>query len=588
MKVRQPIISILAHVDHGKTTLLDYIRHSAVASKEAGGITQHIGATEIPMDNILRVARPAAQKGLAVKFPGLLFIDTPGHEAFTFLRKRGGSLADIAIVVVDVTEGFKPQTDEVISILKQYKTPFMVAANKIDRISGWIPNRGASFSETYGRQREEVRQRLDTKIYELMGQLAGRGFTSERHDRVEDFAKEVAIVPTSGITGEGVPELLAILCGLAKKYLEKKLAVDEKGAGKGTVLEVNKVKGLGTAIDAIMFDGLIKVGDELVIGHPGGAIVTKVKALLRTAPMREIRVEKQFTGVKEAVAASGVRISAPGLEEVISGFPLRAVRTRPEVTAARAELEEILEEVEIETEVEGVVIRADTIGALEALVKILKGKGVPVRKAKIGAVTKKDIVELATVKEEYRLVFAFNAEVLPEAEDEAKNIGVLLLKNNVIYRLIEDYDEHVKALEERRTEEALREMTRPAKIRMLPQFVFRQSKPAVVGFDVLGGVLAEGVRLMRRDGKVIGSVQQIKEKDETIKQAQIGSRVSVSIDGAVVGRNIKDEEELFTALTRDDYKRIKKNLDLLSDHEKNVLEEIKEIMSKKEAYWAIV
>lgn len=590
MKIRQPIISILAHVDHGKTTLLDYIRSSHVAAKEAGGITQHIGATEVPVSTIKSICGDLIKKwNLDIKIPGLLFIDTPGHEAFTLLRRRGGSLADLVILVVDVTEGFKPQTDEVISILKHYKTPFVVAANKIDKLSGWSKCKDCCFADSFKRQRKDVQEALEMKIYQLMGQFGERGFNSNRFDKINDYTKEIAIVPVSGLTGEGVADLLTLVTGISQKFLEKKLEVDSKGEGKGTILEVKEVKGLGTTIDVILYDGIIKKGDELIIGDPTNLIVTKVKALLKVNPMKEMRVEKQFKPTDEVVAASGIKISATGLNNVIAGVPLRALREGSNIEAVKKEIEKEIEDVEIETEDAGVIIRADTIGALEAMVKILNEKSVPIKKAKIGAVTKKDAMALKGVDEKYRLIFAFNVDVMDDAEEEIKNNDIKVIRSEIIYRLIEDYDEYIADLKERKKEEVIASAQRPAKLRILHQFVFRQTKPAIIGFEVMGGVLTEGVKLMKPDGTEVGKVMQIQDKGENVKEAKVGVDVAVSIDGACYGRNIKETDLfLYTIINKKDYKTLMENRRLIAEHEFNVLEEIKDIMLKKDRLWDLV
>ena len=203
MKIRSPIVSVLGHVDHGKTTLLDYIRGSTIADKEAGGITQHIGATEIPNDTIEEICGNFISR-LTIKdlIPGLFFIDTPGHAAFTSLRKRGGALADLAVLIVDINDGFKPQTFEALNILKMYKTPFIVVANKIDMIFGWETHEGASFKESFEQQAQSVKQELDTKIYEIVGTLHKEGFQSERFDRVSNFASQISIIPVPGLEKE--------------------------------------------------------------------------------------------------------------------------------------------------------------------------------------------------------------------------------------------------------------------------------------------------------------------------------------------------------------------------------------------------
>ena len=337
MPIRQPIISVLGHVDSGKTTLLDKIRGSAVAPGEAGGITQHIGASEIPIKNILGICGDLVKKmGVDVKIPGLLFIDTPGHEAFTTLRKRGGGIADLAILIIDINEGFQPQTSESLMFLKEFKTPFVVAATKIDRILGWR-SENMCFLPNFKEQDERAQNEIEEKIYRIIGQLGEKGLKSERYDRVDDFAKEICIVPVSGVTGEGIPDLLMVLTGLAQKYLEKRLEVSEE-MGKGTILEVREFKGLGTTIDVILYDGVINKGDTLVIGGKE-MVTTNVKALLKPEPLKEMRVEKMFRQVEQVSAATGVKISAPNLENVIAGSPVRFVTDGKDVEKARRDIE---------------------------------------------------------------------------------------------------------------------------------------------------------------------------------------------------------------------------------------------------------
>ena len=206
---RQPIVSVLGHVDHGKTSILDYIRslgldsQSSVMDREAGGITQHIGATEVPAD-LLNKTCAHMLRGSTFKSPGLLFIDTPGHHSFTSLRRRGGNLADIAILVVDVMEGLQPQTIESINILKQQKTPFVVAANKIDRIHGWQSEWGRSFTEAANDQRRDVSQAFEERWWKLVGQFAEHGFNIERFDQIKDFTQSIAVVPCTAKEGEGL------------------------------------------------------------------------------------------------------------------------------------------------------------------------------------------------------------------------------------------------------------------------------------------------------------------------------------------------------------------------------------------------
>ncbi|MBU4608095.1 MAG: translation initiation factor IF-2, partial [Methanobacterium sp.] len=399
MKIRSPIVSVLGHVDHGKTTLLDFIRGSAIASKEAGGITQHIGATEIPMEVIENICGDFLNK-VTIKdtLPGLFFIDTPGHEAFTTLRKRGGALADLAILIVDINEGFKPQTYEALNILKMYKTPFIVAANKIDRLYGWQINKKSSFMETFSKQPSNIQQNLETRIYELVGILHQEGFESERFDRVTDFASQIAIIPISAQTGEGIAELLTMLMGLAQQYLQQQLQIETHAPAKGTILEVKEEVGLGLTIDAVIYDGIIKKNDQIALMTSEDVITTRIRSLLKPRPLEEIREsKKRFQKVDEVVAAAGIKIVAPNIENVVSGSPLRVGRGNME--SIKEEMLREIEDIKIDTEDVGIMVKADTLGSLEALVNLLKDIDIPIRTADIGDVSRRDVIDAAIVRQ---------------------------------------------------------------------------------------------------------------------------------------------------------------------------------------------
>ena len=437
MKIRQPIVTVLGHVDHGKTKLLDRIRGTAVAEKEAGAITQHIGATSMPIDLIERISGSLMEKfGFTPKFPGLLFIDTPGHAAFTSLRERGGSIADLAVLVVDITQGFQPQTLEAISILKAFKTPFVVAANKIDLMQGWESAEG-SFSENLKRN-EKLAAALDEKIYVLVGKLHEQGFQSERFDRCTDFKTQVPIIPISAKTGEGLPELLTLLTGLSQKFFEKKLSIEEEEAGKGAILEVKEEKGLGKTVDVILYSGVIKVNDKIVLGGKNKVLETKVRALLMPKPLQEIRVAsgERFLNVKEVHAAAGVKVAAPGLEEALAGSPLLVEATGKEKEAIEKEIASVKQE----SNAIGPVLKADTLGSLEAMVVLLeKEAGLRPKKADVGEVTRHDVMEAVAQKEADYLkaaIFAFNVQVEESARKEAEKQGIPIFSGNVVYKLV--------------------------------------------------------------------------------------------------------------------------------------------------------
>ena len=582
--LRTPIVCVMGHVDHGKTSLLDKIRGTAITEGEAGAITQHIGATEVPLDVINKVCGKQVKDKF--KLPGLLFIDTPGHHAFTSLRSRGGALADLAVVIVDVNEGFQPQTIEAVNILKNYKTPFVVAANKIDRLHGWDPHPGSPFMASYNKQPEHIRSILDTKLYELVGELYKYGFSADRYDRIRDFQSNIAVIPISAKTGEGLPDILTMLLGLAQKFLETNLEYNTTGPGVGVVLEVKEERGLGMTLDAILHEGEIKVGDMVAVGTLDEPIVTKIRALLKPRPLSEISREEKFKQVKHITAAAGLKISAPGLDNAIAGAPIRVVN-KENVDAISDEIQAEIKQTRIETDNLGIIIRADTIGSLEALVNELKSAEVPIRKADVGNVSRRDIVQASAIEDPlYSVVMGFNVDILPDALDELQKTEVKLFMSDVIYRLVEDFEEHVddlKALTEKQRSEAI---IRPGKFRILPNHTFRQSKPAVVGVEVEGGVIKKKVNVMNEAGNRVGVIKVIQDKSENVDEARFGSQVAISIDGPVVGRNIKEGELLYIDVPERHAKIVEQELiDSLAPDELETLEAFMEIKRKGNVFW---
>tara|TARA_Y100000310_G_scaffold343270_1_gene450106 strand:- start:1249 stop:3006 length:1758 start_codon:yes stop_codon:yes gene_type:complete len=579
--IRQPIITVLGHVDHGKTKLMDKIRGTAIAEKEAGAITQHIGATEVPVHIVKNIADHLLKKyGFDVNIPGLLFIDTPGHEAFTSLRERGGSIADLAVLIVDVTQGLQPQTLEAIEILKSFKTPFIVALNKIDLLHDWNSKEG-EFSKNLAEQSEKGKNVLDEKIYQLVGKLFELGFESERFDRCENFTKQVPIVPISAKVGEGLPEILMLLTGLSQKFLQKNLEISENDAGKGTIIEVKEERGLGKTVDVILYDGMIKINDEIVLGTRTGVIQTKVRALLKPKPLREMRESgDRFNTVKEVHAASGVKIAAPNLDEALAGAPVNVVKTGLEKDVIAKELASI----KIETENVGAVLRADTLGALEALTLLLEKQSLKVKKADVGNITKNDVMEASSVREkdEFKgVIFGFNVKTDEGAVEEAEKQKVKIFSGAVVYKLLEDYEAWANETREQKKKEALQHLTLPVKMRFLTGFIFRHSKPAVIGVKVLEGKIKKGIRLMREDGTIIGSVTGLQSKNESIEQAGKGQEIAVSIDKAVVGRTIEENQVLLSYIPRNQFSEILELQGLLNQDEQELLNEIKEIVEKR-------
>jgi len=589
--IRQPIVSVLGHIDHGKTSILDTIRGTTVADREAGRITQHIGATEVPMETIEKISGKLSESSKSqIRIPGLLFIDTPGHDAFITMRRRGGALSDLAVLVIDINEGFQPQTVESMNILKNFKTPFLVVANKIDKIHGWSPNPGAPLIKDIAMQAEDVKNLLETKIYELVGKLHEEGFQSERFDRIENFEKQITIIPVSAKTGEGKSELLMVLVGLAQRFLEKHLEIEEKGPAKGTILEVKEEKGLGVTIDAIIYDGEIKKGDTIVVGALDGTVVTKVKAMLKPKPLDEIRDPKySFSTVTAVSAACGVKISAPNLQTALPGAPIKVARDR--IEEIMAEIKEEIEEVLIETDALGVVVRADTLGSLEALINMLKKESIPIRQADIGEVTRRDVLAANAVKEadfEGAAILAFNTGVLKDAESSAVDSSIKIFQENIIYRLIENYQTWVKEAKERKKKEEFEALIKPGKIKIMPDCTFRNSKPAIVGVEVISGTLKPRSKIMNKEGNTLGVVKAIQEKNKSVEKARMGDQVAASIDGPTVGRQINENDILYTDIPESHAKLFEtKYKGFLSTDEEESYNDIKVIKRKETPLWAM-
>jgi translation initiation factor 5B len=582
MAVRHPIVSVMGHVDHGKSTILDRIRGTHVVSREAGGITQHIGATDVPIETIYSLCgKLIGERKFAV--PGLLFIDTPGHYSFVSLRTRGGALADLAVLVIDINEGVKPQTLESINILKKLRTPFVIAANKIDLIPGWRHHEAATCGDTFSEQDPRVLAEMDEKIYNLAGKIFEKsGLSADRFDHITDFTKTVAIVPVSGKFGEGLPDLLLVLVGLAQRFLEQELHAEE-GPGEGTILEVKEEKGIGTAIDTIVYKGSMEVGDQIVVASVSGKpIVTKIKGLQRPKPLDEIRDPTQrFDRVKEVSAAAGIRIVAQGMESALAGGTVKVVT---------GNLDELIEETAKESQInvelaqEGIIVRGDAIGSLEAFSFEAKSSELPIRKIDIGNVTRKDVVEASHFQNPlHQVIFAFNVGINEDAKSEALNLSVRIFENDVMYRLLEEYREWCEERKKELEVDKRLQIVFPGKVMILRDHVFRVSKPAIVGVRILAGRIRPGQALMRDDGRSVGRIKSIRSGEESLKEALVGSEVAISIDDATVGRQIDVEDVLLVDIP-DSHAHELANYKLTQD-ELDVLEQVAVIKRKEKPFW---
>ena len=553
MKLRQPVVVVLGHVDSGKTSLLDKIRGTAVQSREVGGITQHIGASYFPIETIKEITGKLFDKLSKSEnpVPGLLVIDTPGHEVFANLRMRGGSAADIAIVVVDVNKGLEAQTIESLDILKNRKVPFVIALNKIDQISGWKKNNSILIAEQLKIQDPTILSYLDEKVYNVVGALSRIGFSSEAFWRVKDFTKELAIVPVSAVTGTGVPELLAVLVGLTQQYMSKRLERHETET-KGIVLEVNDEVGLGPSANIILLDGTLKHGDRIVVGKRDSVTSTKIKALLLPKPLDEMRDPRdKFRHVDTVIAAAGLKITSPDLDGVLAGSPLYVVNNPEDEERLKSNIETEIKSAIIQTESNGIILRCDTIGSIEAITELLKKENIPVRSADLGNITRRDILSASAVREKDRylgVVLGFNVKVLEEAEKEAYERRIKIFNEKIIYNLVRSYSEWVTY--ERVHEDSIifNEIPPICKFQFLKGYVFRRNNPAVFGAEILIGKLRQKISVMNEKGKKIGVIHQIQNEGKNLEVADKGTQVALSIKGPTVGRQINEGDIFYTDL----------------------------------------
>jgi len=572
--IRQPIITVAGHVDHGKTSLLDYFRGSSVQEKEAGGITQKISFTKYPLEQIKKVCPLIEKAKIDLKIPGFLFIDTPGHAAFTNLRQRGGSLADIVILVVDIKEGIQPQTAEVIQILKANKTPFVIALNKVDKLSGWRKE------ETIKKSLENLpihaRNEFEISLATFQASLQDHGFNADLFYDVPDFTKKIAIVPCSARTGEGIPELLLVLCGLSQKFLRERLQLSDEA--KGILLEVKKERAMETA-EAILYDGQLKEGDTIGIATlEGKLIVTKIRCLEEVMPL-----SFKFKSTKETIATNGIRLQLTNKEEILSGMPFQKIENNEKEIQQKFAKEF---KNTIQTQSEGIIVKADSLGSLEALLTLLKQANIPVVKASIGNIGKSDIVAAKANLELNPLnaiILGFNVEKETGLDYDKKNIKILT--NQVVYKLIEDLKEWRQSKAGEIEKERLMELASICKLEILHQYQFRNSNPAVFGIKVLAGKLKKNIPLIDESGEDIARVKALQENKDSVDEAEEGKELAISLPGVNFERQLADKRYLYSQVSENQFKTFKKNKDLLKESEIKALMEIAEIKRKSKSDW---
>ena len=563
--LRSPICCILGHVDTGKTKLLDKIRQTNVQEGEAGGITQQIGATYFPVEALQKKTNVVNKDNhFEFKVPGLLVIDTPGHESFTNLRSRGSSLCNIAILVVDIMHGLEPQTLESMRLLRDRKTPFIVALNKIDRLYGWsrIDNNG--FRDSLVMQKKSVISEFEKRLEETKLAFSQQGFNSELYYDNKSMARNVSLVPTSAHTGEGIPDMIILLTKLTQERMTNSLMYLSEV--ECTVLEVKVIEGLGTTIDVVLSNGVLNEGDRIVLCGLDGPISTNIRALLTPAEMKELRVKSAYVHNKSVKASLGVKIAANDLEKAIAGSRLLVVGKDDDEEDLEEEVMSDLESLlsRVAKSGKGVSVQASTLGSLEALLEFLKSSKIPVANVSIGPVYKRDVLQCGTMLEkapEYAVMLCFDVRVDKEAQQYATDQGIKIFTADIIYHLFDDFTKHMKELAERKKEESKLLAVFPCVLK--PVAVFNKKDPIVLGVDVTDGVLKHLTPIAAVKNNSVTNVKEIIhlgrvtsiERDH--KQVPLCKRgqpsVAVKIEGSnqpLYGRQLEEKDTLYSEVSR--------------------------------------
>ncbi len=576
-KIRQPIVTVVGHVDHGKTSILDRLRQSCVQEGEAGGITQKISFTLYPVEQ-LKAACPLIEKsGIKLTIPGFLLIDTPGHAAFTNLRKRGGSLADLAVLVIDINDGIKPQTAEVIQILKHNKTPFIIALNKIDNITGWRKN-SEDLKQNINSQAMNARQSFDEKYLTLIGSLNSYGFDADLYYNIEDFTKKIALVPVSARTGEGISELIMMLCGLSQKYLENKLITNEDA--RGVMLEIKKDKS-NNYIEAILYDGELSKNQEIAVSNfDGKPLVSRVRILEEIEPLCN-----RFKSKDKVYASTGIRIQLSDRVDILPGMPFVAYKNNLK------EIEEIFSKTlseNIKTDRQGIIAKADSLGSLEALLVMLRQDNIPVVRAGIGNISKSDIISAKAnleINELDSIIIGFNVKIDEDARELGKEIKIIT--NEVVYKLIDDLTEWSREKAREIEKKRMMGLTTIGKAKILHQYVFRNTNPAIFGIKMEKGKFNSQLNLIDNEGEKVGKVKNLQAENKSVDEAKEGIEVAMSIPGINFERRLKNVEYLYSDISESQFRNFKKNKDLLSGNEISLLQEIAEIKRAHNSDWGL-
>jgi translation initiation factor 5B len=568
--LRAPIICVLGHVDAGKTHLLDKIRSSVVNQSEAGQITQQIGASYVPIEVIIKQTKymdSQFKNKLNYDIPGLIFIDTPGHEPFLNLRSRASSLCDMAILVVDIMVGLQKQTLECIKLLISSKKLFVIALNKMDLLYGWKSTKDNPIRISLKNQDKHVLSEFDTKVRHIWTQFQELGHNTELYYKNKNFEEVFSMVPISAITGEGIPDLLMLLAQLSQKYMHSTLT--KNNIVDCTILEVKNVLGRGMTIDVILTNGEICKGDKIIMcGIKGEPIITQIKTILTHS---YITRKGEYIQTNKVKASMTCKIDAPNLDDAVSGSALYVIKPKDSDELIETYKKNVMQSLNslkkrINKLGEGIYVSTSSLGSMEALFEYLHSNDVSIGGFRIGAVHKKDITKAAAVSEKnYACVLAFDVEITDDVKTYAKNLQVKIFKDTIIYKLFDTFTEYINEIREIEKNKMREKVVFPCICRILPTFIFNKHDPIIIGVHIEEGVLKKGtpICIPSADGIEIGLIKSIEKNHKELEEATVGDEVCISIiqkenkQQYSYSRHFTFENKLYSKISRESIDAIK-------------------------------
>jgi translation initiation factor 5B len=555
---RSPIGIVVGHVDAGKTSLLDVIRSSKVASSEIGGITQQIGASFLSLDFIEKKTKEIKGKfEVKSKLPGILLIDTPGHEAFYKLRERGASMCDIAILVIDIIEGVLPQTEEVIEMLKVNKIPFVIALTKIDRVSGWNITENSTLRNSVKKQSKETLMKFNSYLEDIKYQLSKLEINSEFYFNNKNPDKVYSIIPVNSLNNEGISDLLALMMYLTSNWMEKKLIIKDKF--KALVMEAYQDKKLGHLIELIIINGTLNIGDEIIVSKISGAEKSVVRNI--------------FLGEKTQLSVNGacaVKIIASNLDNVIAGSNCYLIKNKEDEEELIKKANEERENPLWEKSEKGLIVMAETLGALDALAFLLKKENLMVKHYLLGKPNEKILerYQEQILKEEvfYHCILYFGKtnEDIKKLYQEKK---IKLINNEIIYGLIEEYKTFKKEREGNLNQYLIENQKAilPLKLKILKEHIYLKggNEELLMGVKIIYGKVKKGTPLViinkeKRELGIITSIQkEKKELDQAIKNEEVCIRLT-NPNHLIYDRHFDEKDEIYSYQNRESIENLKK------------------------------